>query len=71
MYTSSLSAFENTLSEGLTSLLAGIATSISMRITSYTQAKHEGGLNPELAAFYTSIAYPAVVGLLAIPYLLL
>lgn len=68
IYTGSLGAFENTLSAGLTGLLAGLAASISMGVASYAQAKHEGRLNPKLSAIYTSTAYVVVVLLLALPY---
>ncbi|MEM4788446.1 MAG: VIT1/CCC1 family protein [Ignisphaera sp.] len=71
IYTGSLGAFENTLSAGLTGLLAGIAASISMGIASYAQAKHEGRLNPKMSAFYTAIAYLIVVLVLALPYFLI
>lgn len=71
IYTGSLGAFENTLNAGLTGLLAGIAASISMGIASYAQTKHEGRLNPRLSAFYTFIAYLAVVLVLALPYFLI
>jgi len=70
IYAGSLGAFDNTLSAGMTGLLAGIAASISMGIASYTQAKHEGRLKPRLSAMYTMLAYLAVVVLLALPYFL-
>lgn len=68
IYTGSLGAFEDTLSAGLTGLLAGVAASISMGVASYAQARHEGRLNPRLAGLYTSLAYLAVVSVLALPY---
>jgi VIT1/CCC1 family predicted Fe2+/Mn2+ transporter len=71
IYTGSLGAFENTLSAGLTGLLAGIAASISMGVASYTQAKNEGRANPGLAAIYTLIAYISVALLLATPYFII
>ena len=71
IYTGSLGAFENTLSAGLTGLLAGIAASISMGVASYSQAKHEAIKNPRISALYTSIAYIVVVVLLALPYFIL
>lgn len=70
IYTGSLGAFRDTLSAGLTGVLAGIAASISMGIASYSQAKHEGRLNPRLSALYTFISYLSVVSLLALPYFL-
>jgi VIT1/CCC1 family predicted Fe2+/Mn2+ transporter len=39
-----------------------------MGIASYAQAKNEGRTRPELAAFYTFLAYIAVALLLALPY---
>jgi len=71
IYTGSLGAFENTLSAGLTGLLAGIAASISMGIASYTQAKNEGRASPGLAAIYTLLAYISVALLLATPYFII
>lgn len=68
IYAGSLGAFEKTVNAGLTGLLAGVAASISMGIASYSQAKHEGRLNPRLSALYTLLSYLAVVILLAIPY---
>jgi len=70
IYTGSLGAFRDTLSAGLTGVLAGIAASISMGVASYSQAKHEGRLNPRLSALYTFISYLSVVSLLALPYFL-
>lgn len=68
IYTGSLGAFENTLSAGLTGLLAGVAASISMGAAAYAQAKHEYRLNPKLSALYTFAAYIAVAAILAAPY---
>lgn len=70
IYTGSLGAFENTLSAGLTGILAGIAASISMGVASYTQAKNEGRVKPWRAALYTFTSYITVALLLALPYLL-
>lgn len=69
IYTGSLGAFENTMSAGLTGILAGIAASISMAVASYTQAKNEGRMKPWRAALYTFTSYITVALLLALPYL--
>ena len=71
IYTGSLGAFANTLSAGLTGLLAGIAASISMAVAAYTQAKHEKFKSPGVSAMYTGIAYIVVTFLLALPYFVL
>ncbi|MCX8199332.1 MAG: rubrerythrin family protein [Sulfolobales archaeon] len=70
IYSGALGVFANTLSAGLTGLLAGISAAISMAIASYAQAKHEVGKAPKIAALYTGIAYLLVVLLLALPYFL-
>jgi VIT1/CCC1 family predicted Fe2+/Mn2+ transporter len=71
IYTGSLGAFANTLSAGLTGLLAGIAASISMAVAAYTQAKHEKFKSPGVSAMYTGVAYIIVTSLLALPYFVL
>ncbi len=71
IYSGALGAFANTLSAGLTGLLAGVSAAISMTIASYAQAKHEVGKAPKVAALYTGIAYLLVVLLLALPYFLI
>lgn len=71
IYSGALGAFANTLSAGLTGLLAGVSAAISMTIASYAQAKHELGKAPKIAALYTGVAYLTVVLLLALPYFLI
>jgi len=71
IYAGALGAFSNTLSAGLTGLLAGFSAAISMAVASYAQARHEKGKNPKLAAFFTGSAYIAVVLVLAAPYFIL
>ncbi|MEM2235358.1 MAG: rubrerythrin family protein [Desulfurococcaceae archaeon] len=71
IYSGALGVFVNTLSAGLTGLLAGVSAAISMTIASYAQAKHEVGKAPKTAALYTGIAYLLVVLLLALPYFLI
>ncbi|MEM4010392.1 MAG: rubrerythrin family protein, partial [Ignisphaera sp.] len=70
IYTGSLGAFENTISAGLTGLLAGVSASISMAVAAYSQAKQEGRDRPGLSALYTFIAYITASILLALPYFL-
>lgn len=70
IYTGSLGAFENTISAGLTGLLAGISASISMAVAAYSQAKQERRERPGSSALYTFIAYITASILLALPYFL-
>jgi len=51
-------------------VLAGIAASISTGIASYSQAKHEGRLDPKHSALYKFISYLIVMFLLALPHFL-
>ncbi|MCS7098803.1 MAG: hypothetical protein RMH84_02375 [Sulfolobales archaeon] len=70
IYAGAIGVLESARTVGVIGLIAGVSASVSMAVASYTQAKHEVGKKPHLAAAYTGISYLAAASVLAAPYFL-